>query len=645
MSALSIQPVYPIFTDIDGQPLEDGFVWIGQANLDPQVNPINVYWDAALTIPAGQPIRTLGGYPANSGTPARLYVNSDYSIRVMNKNGSVVYSAPAATERYSDAVISAVNAEDVVYDPPFANAVQTNVEAKLAQTVSIKDFGAVGDGVTDDTAAIQAAIDAVALTGGTLIFPTATYVFSPASVQVGGSTGRSQFSHTAGIFDSLTGVAIDGQGSKIVYSGTFYYGYFSGSFVPTNESSGGVPFTPPGFARFTNCENAEIRNLTIDGPLTSSSATVVFGGTGTDVRQIGGIGIYFANNDVASANNVSVSGMLFDGFYVNQSAANSVTEMLNCKAYRCNRQGLTIAGSQQFTAIDCAFEETGRGNYGAAAVSPPSSCVDIESEGGEIKNVTFINCKLHNSTGRSLEFFVSGGNPISQVKFYGGQISGPGGITTPPVDTLFDSVLVATFVFSNRDNTQTVGVLPTDAVQYRNCKFVRNSTKYNYSGAWFTANSCTGGLFDGCLFENEDATFVAQTMAGTPDSAYTTFKDCRFVDPVATSALGFKGQFTGNISFSANGQNFYTSPTRSCFFECNVNGNQKVIGSTSNNGTLPATNAWFFQGVRYYVGTGDPSGVVFANIGDVFLRTDGSPGATFYVKEANSGFATGWAAK
>ena len=99
MSALSIQPTYPIFTDIDGQPLEDGYVWIGTANLDPQTNPINVYWDAALTQLAVQPIRTLAGYPVNSGTPARLYVNSDYSIRVMDKKGSVVYSAPAATER------------------------------------------------------------------------------------------------------------------------------------------------------------------------------------------------------------------------------------------------------------------------------------------------------------------------------------------------------------------------------------------------------------------------------------------------------------------------------------------------------------------------------------------------------------------
>jgi hypothetical protein len=175
MSALSIQPTYPIFTDIDGQPLEAGYVWIGTANLDPQTNPINVYWDAALTILAPQPIRTLAGYPSNNGTPARLYVNSDYSIRVMNKNGSTVYSAPAATERYSDAVISAVNAEDVIYDPPFANAVQTNVEAKLAQTVSVKDFGAIGDGVANDTAAIQAALDSGA---DAVYFPSGTYNIS-----------------------------------------------------------------------------------------------------------------------------------------------------------------------------------------------------------------------------------------------------------------------------------------------------------------------------------------------------------------------------------------------------------------------------------------------------------------------------------
>lgn len=84
-----------------------------------------------------------------------------------------------------------INAENVVYDPPFTGAQSTNVEAKLAQYVSVKDFGAVGDGVADDTAAIQAAINYITNTtyattwvggspnytkgGGTVFIPPGTY--------------------------------------------------------------------------------------------------------------------------------------------------------------------------------------------------------------------------------------------------------------------------------------------------------------------------------------------------------------------------------------------------------------------------------------------------------------------------------------
>jgi hypothetical protein len=52
-----------------------------------------------------------------------------------------------------------IDSSNITYDPPFVDSVATNVEAKLAQYVSVKDFGAVGDGVADDTAAIQAALD------------------------------------------------------------------------------------------------------------------------------------------------------------------------------------------------------------------------------------------------------------------------------------------------------------------------------------------------------------------------------------------------------------------------------------------------------------------------------------------------------
>lgn len=175
MSALSIQPTYPIFTDIDGQPLEAGFVWIGVANAEPIGNPINVYWDAALTIPATQPIRTLGGYPSNSGTPARLYVNSDYSIQVQNKNGSVVYSAPVATERYSDDVVNGIDGDNVSFLQAGVGAVVRTMQNKAREWVSVKDFGAVGDGVADDRAAIQACLDYANSVGKCVLIPNGTY--------------------------------------------------------------------------------------------------------------------------------------------------------------------------------------------------------------------------------------------------------------------------------------------------------------------------------------------------------------------------------------------------------------------------------------------------------------------------------------
>ena len=67
-------------------------------------------------------------------------------------------------------------------------AVSRTAQSKLRESCSVKDFGAAGDGVTDDTAAIQAAIDAVkAAGGGVVYFPAGRYMSGPLTCVTGGS--------------------------------------------------------------------------------------------------------------------------------------------------------------------------------------------------------------------------------------------------------------------------------------------------------------------------------------------------------------------------------------------------------------------------------------------------------------------------
>jgi hypothetical protein len=169
MTALSIQPSYPIFTDTAGQPLDNGYIWIGTVNLAPQTNPISIYWDAALTQTAAQPLRTSGGYIVNSGTPAVIYAASDYSILVQNSNGSAVYSSPAPTAAYGDVII---NASEVVYDPAGTGAIATTVQAKLRESFSVADFGFLPTATaTDNTIAFANAFAA----STQLTIPAGTY--------------------------------------------------------------------------------------------------------------------------------------------------------------------------------------------------------------------------------------------------------------------------------------------------------------------------------------------------------------------------------------------------------------------------------------------------------------------------------------
>jgi len=103
------------------------------------------------------------------------------------------------------------------------------VQAKLRQTVSVKDFGAVGNGTTDDTAAIQAAIN----TGSPVYVPQGIYLTGPLTATnsyiygfgtLKGSSGVAAAALLTTTNTTVEGISID--------SGTYcLYGIFGGNYT------------------------------------------------------------------------------------------------------------------------------------------------------------------------------------------------------------------------------------------------------------------------------------------------------------------------------------------------------------------------------------------------------------------------------
>jgi len=437
MSALSIQPTYPIFSETDGQPLEDGYIWIGTVNLDPQVNPINVYWDAALTQPAAQPIRTLGGYPSNSGTPARLYVNaSQYSIRVQNKNGSLVYNSPDATERYSAALISFVGfkgqsgtvqslagddgSDWIGFESSGSGSVARSAQDKMRDIISVKDFGAVGDGVVDDTAAIQDAIDAViAQGGGKLTMPAGKYLVSAtlnikgtnSFILEGDGSGDARYAlgyepNTIILTDAAIGISLDNIGAGTSRTNNVVLRDFS--LKQVNEAKLGIGIEIPTSASFHG--NFRFENIAVNhfatglyaryvGWLYMDKSTFQFNTNGVDI-----VGNIINGTDCLIYQNGAYDGTAFND--MSSALLFTIPFGLKISANAASFQG-------------CDFENNG---IGVLTYSDPSLVIQPQ--------IDFTSCYFEAHSKQSAAFFTSlvtmtacynNNNAYDKFYFEGGQ--------------------------------------------------------------------------------------------------------------------------------------------------------------------------------------------------------------------------------
>lgn len=85
--------------------------------------------------------------------------------------------ALAIANNLSDLANATTATSNLNYLQGGAGSVARSLTNKFQETISVKDFGAVGNGVTDDTSAIQSAINACP-SYGTVFFPPGTYLVS-----------------------------------------------------------------------------------------------------------------------------------------------------------------------------------------------------------------------------------------------------------------------------------------------------------------------------------------------------------------------------------------------------------------------------------------------------------------------------------
>ena len=166
------------FLDNNGSPLSGGLLYTYQAGT---ALAANTYTSASGVTPNSNPVvlnaagRVQGEIWLTQGQAYKFVLKTSTGVTLGTYDN--VPGANDPTSIYA-ALAASSGSSLIGYLPAGSGAVATTVQTKLRETVSVLDFGAVGNGVVNDTAAIQAALN----NAGTIVFPAGTFTVTPLTV-------------------------------------------------------------------------------------------------------------------------------------------------------------------------------------------------------------------------------------------------------------------------------------------------------------------------------------------------------------------------------------------------------------------------------------------------------------------------------
>lgn len=331
------------------------------------------------------------------------------------------------------------------YSPGFTGAVASRLIAdKLRESVSVEDFGAAGDGVTDDAAAIQAAIDYLAsANGGVLNFAAKTYAI--------GST----------LLISTDNVFLRGRGSN----------------MPVDSGTGASQATE---LLWTSASASTIVNF--ETPT----------GTGNAKRSGGGAsGIYLKGNGVASIGlrvcswakgyfgDLHVSGVTTAAYKSTCWSSTQLSEAADtqyCVWDRCSWRLIQTAAEQSADGLVITSEAPGT-STADSSLNQFRDCMGQTYNGHGIRladadNNILVNCRPLIVTGTGKSFRIEGGYSNT---FIGCPIGSKTAILGTASGAFRNSTLN---VFFSSDDANSTGSPSVDA----GCTYQWHGTKYGWQG-------------------------------------------------------------------------------------------------------------------------------------------------------------------
>lgn len=529
MTTATLSPAPKLqFFDANGNPLVGGRLYSYAAGTS---TPLATYADYNGSTTNTNPVIL------DSRGEANVWLSSSYyKLKLTDSNGVEIwtvdniggYATMADVETLINNIYTALAASGgsnlIGFIQGGANAVARTVQSKLRDTISVKDFGAVGDDTHDDTTNIQAAIDYANSIGGDVYFPAGTYKITN-TLTVDNSASTSEYYKP-----SLYG---DSSASAVIHAASGSYdmleisGGASGAGLHSHQVIRGLFFTKEGTSPGACISGDNLAFISFEDVSTLGGE---YGFYGTDVLSSVFYDCIFRFADY---------GMRLE--YTDVSYPNAVT-LVSCVVGNNNNYGIYVTGGSTFNMFGGSVESNGM--TGSASVKFGVLLNNAGNQGSAAGNFSGVYFEQNVGTA---DIWLA-----NSVQSVASSISGCSFNRISSTYYTTNNIYVET---ANSGVAQTVSVMGCGFKGF-NTYSPSSSRKYINSAA--TASGTSTVAWAGCLFQS-----ATETPSITNEIQLTGGSGGYVTAVTGTSPISSTGGTTPAISISASSSstNGYLSST------------------------------------------------------------------------------------